>query len=103
MGTSGLTPTLQWHGDVVEELPRGPCVLASSRMTKNQVAVLNGIHYMVQADGQAAIPAMVRSWLRRDAKWATQGTGIKKVELIREAVDHEAYFRNTSSGSSGTT
>lgn len=64
-------------------------------MTKNQVAVLDGIHYMVQADGQAAIPAMVRSWLRHDAKWATQGTGIKKVELIREAVDHEAYFRNT--------
>ncbi len=95
IGNIGPYTTLQWHGDVVEELPEGAVRLASSRMTKNQVAVLDGIHYMVQADGQAAIPAMVRSWLRHDAKWATQGTGIKKVELIREAVDHEAYFRNT--------
>lgn len=95
IGNIGPYTTLQWHGDVVEELPEGAVRLASSRMTKNQVAVLDGIHYMVQADGQAATPAMVRSWLRHDANWATQGTGIKKVELVREAVDHEAYFRNT--------
>jgi GMP synthase (glutamine-hydrolysing) len=95
IGNIGPYTTLQWHGDVVEELPMGAVRLASSRMTKNQVAVLDGIHYMLQADGQAATPAMVRSWLRHDAKWATQGTGIKKVELMREAVDHEAYFRNT--------
>ena len=81
IGNIGPYTTLQWHGDVVEELPEGAVRLASSRKTKNQVAVLDGIHYMVQADGQAAIPAMVRSWLRHDAKWATQGTGIKKVEL----------------------
>ena len=95
IGNIGPYTTLQWHGDIVEELPRGAVRLASSRITKNQVAVLDGIHYLVQADGQAATPAMVRSWLRHDARWATQGTGMKKVELLREAVEHEAYFRNT--------
>lgn len=95
IGPIGPYTTLQWHGDIVEALPEGAACLASSRMTKNQVAVLDGIHYMVQADGQAATPAMVRSWLRHDAKWATRGTGIKKVELMREAVDYEAYLRNT--------
>jgi GMP synthase (glutamine-hydrolysing) len=95
IGSIGPYTTLQWHGDIVEELPTGAVRLALSRMTENQVAVLDGIHYMLQADGQAATPAMVRSWLRHDAKWATQGTGIKKVELLREVVSREAYFRNT--------
>jgi GMP synthase-like glutamine amidotransferase len=95
IGSIGPYTTLQWHGDMVEELPRGAVHLAYSRRTKNEVAVLDGIHYLVQADGQAATPAMVRSWMRHDAKWATQGTGLKSNELIREAVEHEAYFRNT--------
>jgi GMP synthase-like glutamine amidotransferase len=95
IGPIGPYTTLQWHGDIVEELPPGALHLASSKLTKHQVAVLDGIHYMVQADGQAAIPSMVRSWLRHDAKWATQGTGIRKVELMREAVEHRAYFCNT--------
>jgi GMP synthase-like glutamine amidotransferase len=95
IGPIGPYTTLQWHGDIVEELPKGAVRLASSRKTKNQVAVLDGIHYMLQADGQAANPPMIKSWLRHDAKWATQGTGLRKGELVREAVEHEAYFRNT--------
>lgn len=95
IGPIGPFTTLQWHGDIVDELPKGAICLASSKKTKNQVAVLDGIHYMVQADGQAAIPSMVRSWLKHDAEWATQGTGIRKGELVNEAVAHEAYFRNT--------
>jgi GMP synthase-like glutamine amidotransferase len=95
IGPIGSYTTLQWHGDIVEELPEGAICLASSNKTKNQVAVLDGIHYMLQADGQAAIPSMVRSWLRHDAKWATEGTGITRAELIRDAVEHEAYLRNT--------
>jgi|GEM_PF-3480436 len=95
IGPIGQYTTLQWHGDIVEELPEGAVCLGSSKKTKNQVAVLDGIHYMVQADGQAAIPSMVRSWLKHDAEWATQGTGIRKGELVSEAVEHEAYFRNT--------
>jgi len=61
IGPIGPYTTLLWHGDVVEELPKGAVCLASSKKTKNQVAVLDGKHYMVQADGQAAIPSMVRS------------------------------------------
>jgi GMP synthase-like glutamine amidotransferase len=95
IGPIGPYTTLQWHGDIVEELPRGAVCLASSKKTKNQVAVLDGIHYLVQADGQAAIPSMVRSWLRHDSKWATEGTGVRKGELISEAVEREAYFRST--------
>jgi GMP synthase (glutamine-hydrolysing) len=95
IGPVGPYTTLQWHGDVVEQLPRGAVHLASSRKTKNQVAVLDGIHYLMQADGQAATPATVATWMKHDAKWATQGTGLKAGELIREAVEREAYFRNT--------
>lgn len=69
--------------------------MATSRKTKNQTAVLDGIHYLLQADGQAATPSMVRSWLKHDAKWATNGTGMRADDIVREAVEHEAYFRNT--------
>lgn len=95
IGPVGPYTTLQWHGDIVEELPKGAVCLAYSKKTKNQVAVLDGIHYMVQADGQAAIPSMVRSWLKHDTRWAMEGTGIRKAELVGQAVEHEAYFRDT--------
>ena len=95
IGPVGPHTTLQWHWDIVQELPHGALPLASSSKTKNQIAVLDGIHYLVQADGQAAIPSMVRSWMKHDGKWATQGTGLRANEVILEAVEHEAYFRNT--------
>ena len=95
IGPVGFYTTLQWHGDIVEELPPGAVRLASSKKTKNQVAVLDSIHYLVQGDGQAATPAMVRSWVRHDGKWATKGTGIRGTDLVREAVEGEAYLRNT--------
>jgi len=95
IGPVGPYTTLEWHGDVVEELPPGAVLLASSEKTRNQTAVLDGIHYLVQADGQAATPSMVRSWLKHDAKWATNGTGISADGLVRQAAEHEAYFRNT--------
>ncbi len=95
IGSIGTYRALQWHGDIVEELPRGAILVASSRKTKNQVAVLDGVHYLVQADGQAAFPSMVKSWMKHDGRWATQGTGISANGLIRETVKHEAYFRNT--------
>ena len=95
VGPVGPYTTLQWHGDIVEVLPAGAVNLAYSRKTRNQVAALDGIHYLVQADGQAASSAMVRSWLKHDAQWATKGTGVKASELVSEAVQHQAYFRNT--------
>jgi GMP synthase-like glutamine amidotransferase len=95
VGPVGPYTTLQWHGDIVEELPRGAVHLAYSRRTKNQVAVLDGIHYLVQADGQAGTPAMVRSWFGHDAQWATKDTGVKRSELVLESVQRQAYFRNT--------
>ncbi len=95
IGPVGPYKTLQWHGDIVEELPRGAIRLASSLKTENQVAVLDGIHYLLQADGQAATPSMVRSWLKHDGEWATRGTGLKAPDIVREAVEGEAYFRNT--------
>jgi GMP synthase (glutamine-hydrolysing) len=94
-GSIGPHRTLQWHGDAVERLPRGAVRVAYSRKTKNQVAVLDGIHYLVQGDGQASTPAMVRSWTKHDAGWATQGTGLRMADLVREAVEQEAYLRNT--------
>ncbi|MDA4117281.1 MAG: type 1 glutamine amidotransferase [Thaumarchaeota archaeon] len=94
-GSIGRHVTLQWHGDIVEALPPGAVHLASSKKTKNQAAVVDGIHYLVQGDGQAATPSMVRSWMRHDAKWATEGTGLNKEDLLREAVKNEAFLRNT--------
>lgn len=94
IGSVAPYTTLQWHGDIVERLPRGAVRLAYSKLTNNQVAVLDGIHYLLQSDGQAATPMMVRSWLRHDAAWATKDTGVRGPELVREASDREAYFRN---------
>jgi GMP synthase-like glutamine amidotransferase len=95
IGPVGPHTTLQWHGDIVEQLPPGAIHLASSSKTQNQMAVLDGIHYMLQGDGQAATPSIVRTWLKHDADWATQGTDLKKGEFVRQAVEHQAYLRNT--------
>jgi GMP synthase (glutamine-hydrolysing) len=95
IGPIGTYTTLQWHGDIVEALPPGATRLASSKKTRNQTAVLDGIHYLVQADGQAATPSMVKSWMKHDAKWATDGTGVTADDILRDAVEREAYFRNT--------
>ena len=95
IGSLGSYTTLQWHGDIVEELPKGAVRLASSSMTKNQVAVLDGIHYLVQADGQAATSEMVKDWLRHDSRWATHGTGVTARGLVSQVQMHEAAYRNT--------
>jgi GMP synthase-like glutamine amidotransferase len=94
-GPIGAHKTLQWHGDVVEELPGGAVCLGSSKKTKNQLAVLDGIHYLVQSDGQASVPSMVKSWMKHDGGWATKGTGLNAADVVREAIRHEAYYRNT--------
>jgi GMP synthase-like glutamine amidotransferase len=94
-GPIGPHRALQWHGDIVEKLPNGAVLLARSKKTRNQVAVLDGIHYLVQSDGQAATPSMVRSWVRHDGEWATGDTGVRAGDIIREAVEHEVYLRNT--------
>ena len=93
--TVGAHTTLQWHGDIVEELPPGAVHLAYSSKTMHQVAVLDGIHYLFQSDGQAAFPSMVRTWMKNDGEWATEGTGVDAAGLIREAVENQAYLRNT--------
>ncbi|HUI01593.1 MAG TPA: hypothetical protein VLX56_08190 [Nitrososphaerales archaeon] len=95
LGGMGPFVTLQWHGDIVERLPPGSVHLASSEKTENQVAVLDGIHYLFQGDGQAATPRMVRTWLRRDGKWAREGTGLDGSRLLADVGAHEAYLRNT--------
>jgi GMP synthase (glutamine-hydrolysing) len=95
IGPVGPHTTLEWHGDIVERLPQDAIHLAYSKKTTNQTAVLDGIHYLLQSDGQAATPPMVRTWLKRDGEWASEGTGVDARSLVREAVEHEAYFRNT--------
>jgi hypothetical protein len=53
-----------WHGDHVTRLPEGASHLAYSRITKYQVAVVDHIHYLVQGDGQASRPAMLKAGSR---------------------------------------
>ncbi len=95
VGALGSFRTLEWHGDVVTELPEGAVHLAYSDKTRNQVAVLDGIHYLVQADAQAATTQMVRSWLKHDGKWATDGQGVTATRLIRDVERSEAGLRNS--------
>jgi hypothetical protein len=95
VGPVGDHTTLEWHGDIVTELPPGAVRLASSEKARNQVEILDGIHYLFQCDGQAAMPSMVRNWIKCDGEWATSGTNVKAGSLLREAVQHEGYFRNT--------
>jgi GMP synthase-like glutamine amidotransferase len=95
VGPVGPHTTLQWHGDIVQKLPPGALLLASSAKTANQIAVLDGIHYMLQGDGQAATPSIIRSWLKHDEEWAIGDTGIRPQELVRQSIAHQAYLRNT--------
>jgi GMP synthase-like glutamine amidotransferase len=94
-GPLGAHSTLQWHEDIVDELPLGAVRIGFSKKTKNQIAVVDGIHYLVQGDGQAATPAMVKNWMKHDEKWALQRTSLDKDDLIRKAVEKEKYFRST--------
>ena len=94
-GGIGDHTTLEWHGDAVTKLPPGSVLLGSSMMTKNQLAVVDKIHYLIQGDGQAATAAMVKNWLLHDGRWATDGTGVDKAGLIRRVAESGAYLRNT--------
>jgi GMP synthase (glutamine-hydrolysing) len=80
---------LQWHGDMVEKLPQGAVLLASSAMTENQLAVVDGIHYLVQGDGQAARPAMLKRWFKEDGNWARGGLSEPEEDVMAEAAADE--------------
>ena len=94
IGSVGDFRTLQWHGDSVLKLPSGASHLARSRKTKYQVAVVDGMHYLFQGDGQAATTSMVERWFRKDGAWALQGSGVRKKLVIQEAKQRRAYFRS---------
>jgi len=94
-GGIGDFTTLQWHGDCVTELPIGAVHLGFSEQTRHQLAVLDDIHYMVQGDGQAAIPRMLKEWMRRDRKWAFAGTTLSREGALQIADEYGPYLRNT--------
>jgi GMP synthase-like glutamine amidotransferase len=85
-----VTGMLQWHGDIVRELPSGSVLLASSELTENQIAVVDGVHYLVQGDGQAARPATLRNWFREDGKWARGGLKTSERSVIESAEANES-------------
>ncbi len=85
--------TLQWHGDCVTRLPRGSTLLAYSAKTENQAAVLDGIHYLIQGDGQAATHSQLKSYLNHDRKWA--GLTLKQEhKLLSDLVRNNDYFHD---------
>jgi len=94
-GGVGSFTTLQWHGDCVTALPGKAVRLGYSEKTRNQLAVLDGIHYLLQGDGQAATPSTLRTWLRVDRKWALQGTSASEKDMMRRVTEYGSYFRNT--------
>lgn len=94
IGSFGDFRTLQWHGDSVLKLPSGASHLARSQKTKYQIAVVDGLHYLFQGDGQAATTGMVERWFRRDGAWALQGSGVRKKLVIQEVKQRRAYFRS---------
>ncbi len=94
IGSVGDFRTLQWHGDSVLKLPSGASHLAQSQKTKYQVAVVDGLHYLFQGDGQAATASMVEGWFRKDGVWALQGSGARKKLVIQEVKQRRVYFRS---------
>ncbi|MCS4540606.1 MAG: type 1 glutamine amidotransferase [Thaumarchaeota archaeon] len=92
IGSVGDFRTLQWHGDSVLKLPSGASHLARSQKTKHQVAVVDGLHYLFQGDGQAATTSMVKRWFRKDGVWALQGSGARKKLVIQEVRQRRTYF-----------
>jgi GMP synthase-like glutamine amidotransferase len=84
VGGSGWTRMLQWHGDCVTKLPHGAVLLGSSAKTDNQLAVVDGIHYLVQGDGQASRPEMIRRWFDCDAAWV-KGTRVSWKNIVSQA------------------
>ena len=82
---------LQWHGDHVTRLPDGTSHLAYSQSTKYQVAVTDCIHYLIQGDGQASRPSMLKSWFKNDGVWAIEGAGANANDILREAYLKKSY------------
>jgi GMP synthase-like glutamine amidotransferase len=91
---SGRFRTLQWHGDCVTDIPSDWTHLAYSDKTKYQAVVVDGIHYLIQGDGQAAQPSMLREWFSRDRTWAFEGTDVDEEKVVAEASKNQSYFRN---------
>lgn len=88
--------TLQWHQDHVVELPKGSVRLAFSDKTQIQIAVTDGLHYLVQSDGQAAYTEMARVWMKKDSSFATKGKRNNLGELLVDLESNQAYFRDMS-------
>lgn len=86
--------TLQWHQDQVIELPKGSIRLAFSEKTENQIAVTDGLHYLVQGDGQAAYPDMMKLWIEEDRTFFTEGTKLEEEKFLDDLESHQAYFRD---------
>src|ERR1700722_6554217 len=96
-GLVGDHRMLQWHGDAVLRLPQGGVCLGRSEKTKNQIALVDGIHYLVQGDGQAATPSMIRSWFKEDGGWATKDSGADEASVIAKATTNRGYCRRVYS------
>ena len=52
----GITGCSSGTGTPCSGFPRGGVCLGRSAKTKNQIALVEGIHYLVQGDGQAGHP-----------------------------------------------
>jgi GMP synthase-like glutamine amidotransferase len=87
--------TLQWHGDIVSKLPEGAVLLGSSEMTENQIAVVDGIHHLVQGDGAATRPATLSRWIEEDGGWAFGGLESAKTQLMDEAEKKESEYADS--------
>jgi GMP synthase (glutamine-hydrolysing) len=96
-GPVGDHRMLQWHGDAVLGLPPGAVCLGRSDKTRNQLALVDGIHYLVQGDGQAATPSMIRSWFRHDGGWATEDGEIDEASVMAKAMTNRGYCRRVYS------
>ena len=96
-GPVGDHRMFQWHGDAVLRLPSGAVPLGSSEKTRNQIAIVDGIHYLVQGDGQAATPSMIRSWFKQDGEWATTDSGVDEASVLARAITNRGYCRRVYS------
>lgn len=64
LASSGALPSIQWHQDMVSELPKNSLTIASSGNCQNQIYRVGEIHYGLQFHPEAD-PTIVGMWEKK--------------------------------------
>lgn len=91
---SGRMPVVQWHSDVITQLPPGAELLASSEKYAVQAFRLGEVAWGLQFHFEATLP-MVADWAQSEAEVVRSATGREPEDLVADLAAAESELLAT--------